>query len=95
VKAKTKTKVPRAFRVWLTFTVVALAVHVGLGRVVGGRDLIAALLVHHDVPLALGAVALILARFALFLLAPGWALHIAVTTYLASRPGRDPRAGSS
>ena len=85
---KTKTKVPPAVRAWLTFTVVALAVHVALGRLVGGRDLIAGLLVHHDVALGLGAVALVLARFALFLLAPGWALHVAVTTYLSSRPER-------
>lgn len=83
-----KNKIPRAARVWLVSTLVVLALHIALGRVVGGRDLIAALLVRHDVLLAIEAVLLILARLYLFLLAPGWALHVAVTAYLASRPER-------
>jgi hypothetical protein len=78
---------------WLLFAGFAALVHAFCGRIVAGHDILAALLLHRDIPVLLAAAALVIARLFLFLLVPGWALHIAVRAWLlrrAERAGRDP-----
>jgi hypothetical protein len=71
-------QVPRSAVVWLVVVTAAGVVHAITGRVLGSRDLVAAVLMGRDPYLLLGALALLLSRLFLYLLAPGWALHIAV-----------------
>ncbi len=82
---------PPGTRTWLVFTILAALVHAFCGRLVAGHDIVAAALVHHDIPLVLAALALVVARLFLFFLAPGWALHIAAKAYLLHRAQRSLR----
>lgn len=75
----------RSALAWLVFAIVAVALHVLAGRALAGTDIVAEVLVGRGAGSVLLAVALVSSRMYLFLLAPGWALHIAARTWLERR----------
>ncbi len=70
---------------WAIAVALAGAAHVIAGRFLAGRDVVLAILVGGRVSVALVALALLLARLFLFLLAPGWALYVIVQAAIARR----------
>jgi hypothetical protein len=70
---------------WLIAVAIAALLHFSSGRALADRDIVASLLVGREPSALLLAVVLLLSRLFLYLLAPGWALHIAVRTWLEKR----------
>lgn len=70
---------------WLITVAIAALLHFASGRALAGRDIVASLLVGREPSALLLAAVLLMSRLFLYLLAPGWALHIAVRTWLEKR----------
>lgn len=73
---------PRRAVAWAVCVGVALIVHTACGRFLASRDIFASLLGARDPGPAFCAALLVPARLFLYLLAPGWALYIAVRTVI-------------
>jgi hypothetical protein len=75
-------RVPRGAIAWLVVVVAAFALHTIGGRVLAGEDVVAAVLVGRGATALLAAFVLVSSRLFLYLLAPAWALHVAVRAFL-------------
>lgn len=78
---------PRRSVAWGVCVGLALVVHTVCGRFLASRDIFASLLGAGDPLPAFAAAVLVGSRLFLYLLAPGWALHIVVRTALERRGG--------
>lgn len=74
--------------------VTALAVQALAGRLLAGRDVVLALLGGSQGPTPALIAALVGARLFLFLLAPGWALHVAMKALVERYRQRSARSQS-
>lgn len=79
---------PRRAVAWMVCVGIALFLHTICGRFLAGRDIFASLLGARDPGPAFCAALLVPARLFVYLLAPGWALHIAVRALLERRARR-------
>lgn len=90
----------RAAITWLVVVVLVYVIHSVISRYLAGRDIVAALLAERDSTVAMAALMAVLTRLFVFVLAPAWALHIAIITLLrfmrarSFNRARSPRAGS-
>jgi hypothetical protein len=78
-------RVPRRAIAWLIVVAAFAALHTASGQALASRDIVASVLVGRDPMTLLGAAVLLMSRLFLYLLAPGWAIHIAVRTWLERR----------
>jgi hypothetical protein len=88
-------RVPRRAIAWAVAVAAALVLSSLCGRLLAERDIVSAVLSAREPQLVLAALALVLCRLFLYLLAPGWALYIALRTLLERRAGRVTAPGSS
>jgi hypothetical protein len=73
--------IPRGAILWLVVVAAAGVVHAIMGRALADEDVVAAVL-RRDPEVVLAVAALLISRLFLYLLAPGWALYLAVRTLI-------------